>query len=169
MVVYPLCESNIYVIAPGAMISCNSSLKEKFNAQFPGCNLLEVREFLFKIWLLVIIDRVWRIIDLLFLFFLADARVFLTIHYVTQVESTHPFWGTSGISSNGCLDASSSASNAAAYLPILYADEKGNDAFWGNYFSWITVRKILTISLTCKNSLFSSPYFPDNATVSWFY
>lgn len=45
MVIYPLCESNIYVIAPGAVISSDSSLKEKFNAKFPGYNLLEVSGF----------------------------------------------------------------------------------------------------------------------------
>ncbi|XP_065205710.1 GATOR1 complex protein NPRL3 [Planococcus citri] len=44
MIIYPLCESNIYVIAPGAGITSNSPLTEKFAQQFPEHNLLEVME-----------------------------------------------------------------------------------------------------------------------------
>ena len=42
MIIYPLCESNVYVIAPGASITSNSPLTEKFALQFPEHNLLEV-------------------------------------------------------------------------------------------------------------------------------
>lgn len=43
MIIYPLCESNVYVIAPGANITTSSPLTEKFAQQFPEHNLFEVR------------------------------------------------------------------------------------------------------------------------------
>lgn len=39
-VIYPLCESNVYVISPDAVIS--NQLMESFTDQFPGLNLLQV-------------------------------------------------------------------------------------------------------------------------------
>ncbi|XP_034951005.1 GATOR complex protein NPRL3 [Chelonus insularis] len=39
-IIYPLCENNVYVISPDAMIS--SQLMESFSDQFPGLNLLQV-------------------------------------------------------------------------------------------------------------------------------
>lgn len=41
-VIYPLCASNKYVIAPDAPIHLNSPLIEKFNETFPGMNLIRV-------------------------------------------------------------------------------------------------------------------------------
>ncbi|XP_074113031.1 GATOR complex protein Nprl3 [Cotesia typhae] len=39
-VIYPLCESNVYVISPDAVIS--NQLMESFTDQFPGLNLLQI-------------------------------------------------------------------------------------------------------------------------------
>lgn len=39
-IIYPLCESNVYVVSPNAVI--NSQLMESFSDQFPGLNLLQV-------------------------------------------------------------------------------------------------------------------------------
>ncbi|KAJ9590604.1 hypothetical protein L9F63_016374 [Diploptera punctata] len=41
-VIYPLCESNVYVIAPDAPTHVNSPLVERFSEHFPGMNLLQV-------------------------------------------------------------------------------------------------------------------------------
>lgn len=41
-VIYPLCESNVYVIAPDAPTDINSPLVERFSEQFPGMCLLQV-------------------------------------------------------------------------------------------------------------------------------
>ncbi|XP_021939358.1 GATOR complex protein NPRL3 isoform X2 [Zootermopsis nevadensis] len=41
-VIYPLCESNVYVIAPDAPTHVNSPLTERFSEHFPGMNLLQV-------------------------------------------------------------------------------------------------------------------------------
>ncbi|CAO1402186.1 unnamed protein product [Diamesa serratosioi] len=41
-IIYPLCETNVYVISPEAPISVNSPLVEKFNTKFPGMSLIEV-------------------------------------------------------------------------------------------------------------------------------
>lgn len=35
-VIYPLCESNVYVVAPGANVHINSPLVEEFAKEFPG-------------------------------------------------------------------------------------------------------------------------------------
>lgn len=40
-VIYPLCESNVYVIAPDAPTDLNSPLVEQFSEQFPGMCLLQ--------------------------------------------------------------------------------------------------------------------------------
>lgn len=41
-IIYPLCETNVYVISPDAPIHSNSPLMEKFSNKFPGMNLIEV-------------------------------------------------------------------------------------------------------------------------------
>lgn len=41
-IIYPLCETNVYVISPNAPIHVNSPLVEKFAGKFPGMNLIEV-------------------------------------------------------------------------------------------------------------------------------
>ena len=45
MVIYPICENNIYVVAPEAPTHASSSLVERFNEKFPGENLLQVKNF----------------------------------------------------------------------------------------------------------------------------
>lgn len=41
-VIYPLCESNVYVVAPGANVHINSPLVEEFAKEFPGQCLLQM-------------------------------------------------------------------------------------------------------------------------------
>jgi hypothetical protein len=41
-IIYPLCETNVYVIAPDAPLHIHSSLVEKFSTKFPGMSLFEV-------------------------------------------------------------------------------------------------------------------------------
>lgn len=41
-IIYPLCETNVYVIAPDAPLHSQSPLVEKFTAKFPGMSLFEV-------------------------------------------------------------------------------------------------------------------------------
>ncbi|XP_063229317.1 GATOR complex protein NPRL3 isoform X2 [Bacillus rossius redtenbacheri] len=41
-VIYPLCENNVYVIAPDAPTSIYSPLVEKFSEHFPGVHLLQI-------------------------------------------------------------------------------------------------------------------------------
>lgn len=41
-VIYPLCESNVYIIAPDAPTHVNSPLLERFSEHFPGINLFQV-------------------------------------------------------------------------------------------------------------------------------
>lgn len=41
-VIYPLCEGNVYVVAPGANIHINSPLVDEFAKEFPGLCLLQV-------------------------------------------------------------------------------------------------------------------------------
>ena len=43
-IIYPLCESNVYVVSPDAMIS--TQLLESFTEQFPGLCLLQVNKYL---------------------------------------------------------------------------------------------------------------------------
>ncbi|KAJ1529543.1 hypothetical protein ONE63_006315 [Megalurothrips usitatus] len=40
-IIYPLCESNVYVIAPDAPTDQSSQLVERFSEQFPGMSLLQ--------------------------------------------------------------------------------------------------------------------------------
>lgn len=41
-IIYPLCETNVYVIAPDAPLHIGSPLIEKFGTKFPGMSLFEV-------------------------------------------------------------------------------------------------------------------------------
>lgn len=41
-IIYPLCETNVYVISPDAPIHVNSPLVERFAVKFPGMSLVEV-------------------------------------------------------------------------------------------------------------------------------
>lgn len=41
-IIYPLCESNVYAIAPDAPSDLGSPLVERFSEQFPGLCLLQV-------------------------------------------------------------------------------------------------------------------------------
>lgn len=41
-IIYPLCETNVYVISPDAPIATNSPLVERFATKFPGMSLIEV-------------------------------------------------------------------------------------------------------------------------------
>lgn len=41
-IIYPLCETNVYVIAPDASLYTHSPLVEKFSTKFPGMSLFEV-------------------------------------------------------------------------------------------------------------------------------
>lgn len=41
-IIYPLCETNVYVIAPDAPLHSHSALVDKFSAKFPGMSLFEV-------------------------------------------------------------------------------------------------------------------------------
>lgn len=41
-IIYPLCETNVYVISPDAPIHVNSPLVERFATKFPGMSLIEV-------------------------------------------------------------------------------------------------------------------------------
>jgi nitrogen permease regulator 3-like protein len=41
-IIYPLCETNVYVISPEAPIHVNSPLVERFATKFPGMSLIEV-------------------------------------------------------------------------------------------------------------------------------
>lgn len=41
-IIYPLCETNVYVISPDAPIHSSSPLMEKFSNKFPGMSLIEV-------------------------------------------------------------------------------------------------------------------------------
>ena len=55
-VIYPLCEGNVYVVAPGANIHINSPLVEEFAKEFPGLCLLQVcTVFVFIFHVLVIV------------------------------------------------------------------------------------------------------------------
>lgn len=45
IIIYPLCESNVYVVSPDAPTHINSPLVEKFSEHFPGESLLEVTQF----------------------------------------------------------------------------------------------------------------------------
>lgn len=47
-VIYPLCESNVYVVAPGANVHIHSPLVEDFAKEFPGLCLLQVRYIIFE-------------------------------------------------------------------------------------------------------------------------
>lgn len=47
MVIYPLCENNIYVVAPDAPTHVSSPLINKFSERFSGENLLQVILLLF--------------------------------------------------------------------------------------------------------------------------
>uniref|UniRef100_A0A1B6LTL1 GATOR complex protein NPRL3 n=1 Tax=Graphocephala atropunctata TaxID=36148 RepID=A0A1B6LTL1_9HEMI len=42
IIIYPLCESNVYVLSPDAPTHANSPLAEKFSEHFPGESLLQV-------------------------------------------------------------------------------------------------------------------------------
>lgn len=42
MVIYPICENNVYCIAPDASTQINTPLVEKFSEKFPGEHLLQV-------------------------------------------------------------------------------------------------------------------------------
>ncbi|KAK6642301.1 hypothetical protein RUM44_014024 [Polyplax serrata] len=44
MVIYPVCENNIYVVAPNAPTHANSPLLEHFSEKFPGESLLQVSQ-----------------------------------------------------------------------------------------------------------------------------
>lgn len=50
-VIYPLCEGNVYVVAPGANIHVNSPLVEEFAKEFPGLCLLQVSSMFVSIFL----------------------------------------------------------------------------------------------------------------------
>ncbi|XP_041784586.1 GATOR complex protein NPRL3 [Anopheles merus] len=41
-IIYPLCETNVYVIAPDAQLNIHSNLSDKFATKFPGMSLFEV-------------------------------------------------------------------------------------------------------------------------------
>ena len=41
-IIYPLCETNVYVIAPDAQLNIHSNLVDKFSTKFPGMSLFEV-------------------------------------------------------------------------------------------------------------------------------
>ncbi|XP_058461802.1 GATOR complex protein NPRL3 isoform X2 [Malaya genurostris] len=41
-IIYPLCETNVYVIAPDAQLNIHSNLSDKFSTKFPGMSLFEV-------------------------------------------------------------------------------------------------------------------------------
>lgn len=41
-IIYPLCETNVYVISPDAPIHVNSPLVDRFSNKFPGMSLIEV-------------------------------------------------------------------------------------------------------------------------------
>lgn len=41
-IIYPLCETNVYVIAPDAPLHIHSHLVDKFSSSFPGMSLFEV-------------------------------------------------------------------------------------------------------------------------------
>lgn len=41
-IIYPLCETNVYVISPDAPLHSHSPLVDKFSAKFPGMSLFEV-------------------------------------------------------------------------------------------------------------------------------
>ncbi|XP_049543575.1 GATOR complex protein NPRL3 [Anopheles darlingi] len=41
-IIYPLCETNVYVIAPDAQLNIHSNLPDKFATKFPGMSLFEV-------------------------------------------------------------------------------------------------------------------------------
>lgn len=41
-IIYPLCETNVYVIAPDAPLHSHSPLVDKFTAKFPAMSLFEV-------------------------------------------------------------------------------------------------------------------------------
>lgn len=41
-VIYPLCEGNVYVVAPGANVHIHSPLVEEFAKEFPGLCLLQM-------------------------------------------------------------------------------------------------------------------------------
>lgn len=43
-IIYPLCETNVYVLSPNANLTVNSLLAEKFVEQFPGMSLHAVME-----------------------------------------------------------------------------------------------------------------------------
>lgn len=42
IIIYPLCESNVYVVSPDAPTHANSALVEKFSEHFPGESLFQV-------------------------------------------------------------------------------------------------------------------------------
>lgn len=46
-IIYPLCESNVYVVCPDALIS--NQLMESFSEQFPGLSLMQV-DFMDKLF-----------------------------------------------------------------------------------------------------------------------
>lgn len=49
IVIYPLCEGNVYVLAHGAHIPQHESLISEFNKEFPGSCLLQVSFMQFRI------------------------------------------------------------------------------------------------------------------------
>ncbi|XP_050344100.1 GATOR complex protein NPRL3 isoform X1 [Nymphalis io] len=97
-VIYPLCEGNVYVVAPGANIHINSPLVDEFAKEFPGLCLLQMlSEFSLPAPLWYVSRGAWgarcggrpaRLVA-----WLLRRRLLLQLHTYVQFNSPHcPHW-----------------------------------------------------------------------------
>lgn len=62
IIIYPLCESNVYATTPNASIHATSHLVEQFAQQFPSYSLLKVCKTIYDMTYKIIIFRLSEII-----------------------------------------------------------------------------------------------------------
>ncbi|CAH2248094.1 jg12765 [Pararge aegeria aegeria] len=97
-VIYPLCEGNVYVVAPGANVHINSPLVDEFAKEFPGLCLLQMlSEFSLPAPLWYVSRGAWgarcggrpaRLVA-----WLLRRRLLLQLHTYVQFNSPHwPHW-----------------------------------------------------------------------------
>lgn len=93
-IIYPLCEGNVYVVAPGANVHIHSVLVEEFSKEFPGLCLLQMLgEFSLPAPLWFVARggggaRLSRIVA-----WLLQRRLLLQLHTYVQFNSPHWHWG----------------------------------------------------------------------------
>jgi len=169
IIIYPLCETNVYMTAPNAPIHINSPLIEKFAEQFPTHSLIQVMsEFSLPI---SIREKLSPLAlnshnDVQIIVWLLQHRLLLQLHtYIYYMPTSRGFLQEKGGSTDGCGSCGASTPEESLSLSELSSSLSEDGPHMPPLLSWVNDSGedcLSQLSSDQRAAILNTPATPDD-------